>query len=239
MISLDQTEDVELCNPEEYFKNLFIINRLLFRGVPFDELSSKKKPSVKSMMVFEKAINDWTEKYRLIRNVKIPENLTTLITVNKKNEQKKLLKGLEITPMILTNFILESSINYGFKFSQYKAEILPKNIEKSKMPFASEILENGEVKIWGKTELSKGQIKQAIEQRKVNIAKFIEKEDVWHCFFANYKSLYGEEIWLGENIAHFHYISSSFGLTKKKVIEELKSGNYQLGNMPHIKLSEF
>ena len=78
LISIDQTEDVELSNPVEYFKNLFIVNSMVLKGVPFDELNGRKKPSSLSMSVFENAIKDWDEKLNQIRKVEIPDNLISL-----------------------------------------------------------------------------------------------------------------------------------------------------------------
>ena len=43
-----------------------------------------------------------------------------------------------------------------------------------------------------KSTLSNGQLKQAIEQRIV-IAKFLDKDEKWHCLFVTHDSLRGEE----------------------------------------------
>ena len=121
----------------------------------------------------------------------------------------------------------------------YQNEITPSGIDSTKMPYASLINENGEVEKFGKTELSDGQIKQVIQHRKVTVARIFDNGDRWHCFFANYRSLNGEEIWLGKNQPHFHYISNAFGISRQDLINELKAKKYNLGNVPHIKLLDY
>jgi len=239
IISMYEVDDIENIDPIKYYGNFFIVNRLVMGGVPFDELDGKKEHSERSKDIFKNANELWKIKYQEIRNTQIPKNLLTLLETSKKSDQEKLLKGIELTPLILTSFIFKAFSSYGFRFSQYKNETLPTGINRKKMPYAAELQDNGEVKVYGKTDLSQGQIKQAIIQRSVIIGKIIDKGENWHCFFANYKSLYGQERWLGKNQPHFHYISNSFGLTRKKIVSELKSKKYKLGNVPHIKLIEY
>jgi hypothetical protein len=236
LVSMIENEDVVNIEPIKYYHDFFIANKLVISGVPSNELKGSKKPSKRSMDVYVSSLKLWNELEKKILKTSIPSNLILLLNSNRKREQENLLKGIEITPMILVALIFRACSEYGFKFSQYRKEIYPNGIDKTKMPYAAEIKDDGDVKIFGKTELSKGFIKQAIEHRTVNIGKFIEKADNWHCFFANYKSLNGDEIWQGKHQPHFHYISNYFGLTKEKVISELKSKNYGLGNLPHLKL---
>ncbi len=82
-------------------------------------------------------------------------------------------------------------------------------------------------------------MKQAIEHRKVKVAKILDKGDEWHCFFATFKSFRGEETWLGANQPHYHYISNVFGIGRAEVVNQIKSEKYKLGNLPHIKLEEY
>jgi len=72
-----------------------------------------------------------------------------------------------------------------------------------------------------KSTLSNGQLKQAIEQRIV-IAKFLDKDEKWHCLFVTHDSLRGEEN-RKNGQPHFPYILSNFGLSIEKVVKSLKS----------------
>ncbi len=239
LFSFSEHDTIESVDPVRHYKDFFVVKLMIMRGIPNEELNGKTKPSEESKKVFIEAVQLWNEKYTEIKSTPIPDNLIQLLSTTKKSEQEKLLKGIELTPALLAAFIFESYEKYGYKLSQYKTEIPQKGVDLSKMPFAYEVKENGNVKSFGKTGLSDGQLRQAIKHRKVTIGKFLEKGDIWHCFFTNYKSLAGEETWLGKNQPHYHYISNSFGLDKEKVIKELKSDKYNLGNLPHIKLTEY
>lgn len=231
-------KDIVSVDPIKYYGDFFIVKQMILRGVPDDELNGKTAPSEKSKEIFIESTKLWLEKLNQIRSVEIPEDLIKLLSTTKKADQEKLLKDIELTPDLIAAFIFEACENHGYKFSQYKNEIPQKGLDISKLPLAYEVKEDGEVKIAGSTELSDGQLKQAMEHKKVTIGKFLEKDDDWHCFFTNYKSLRGEESWLGKNQPHFHYISSGFGLSKEQVIKELKSKKYKLKNM-HVTLKEY
>jgi|AntAceMinimDraft_9_1070365.scaffolds.fasta_scaffold14443_3 hypothetical protein len=230
---------IELVNPIKYYEDSFIVKQMILNGVPNKELNGKVEPSKNSKNIFIKSTILWNEILNDINKTILPKNLIRLLSTTKKSDQEKLLKGIEINPEILIAFIFKAYSNYGFKFSQYISEIPQKGVDLSKMPFAYEIKDNGQVKVYGKTELSDGQFKQAIQHRKVVVVKFLENKDIWHCFFTTFKSLRGEEIWLGKNQPHFHYLSNSFGISRERVIKELKSKKYKLGNLPHVKLTEF
>ncbi len=239
LVSMYEIDDIENIDPIKYYGDFYVVNKLVWYGVPLDELMGKKEHSLRSNEIFAIANELWKEKYQEIKNTHIPPNLLSLLETSKKRDQEKLLKGIELNPMILCAFIFEAFSTYGFRFSQYTKEVLPKGIDMKAMPIAAELLDNGEVKVYGKTALSQAVIKQAILHRSVNVGKFLERGDIWHCLFANYKSLNGDEIWLGKNQPHLHYISNSFGLSREKVVSDLRSKNYNLGNLPHIKLNDY
>ena len=231
-------EDFERVDPIKYYGDSFIIQRMILRGVPNEELNGQNKITEKSKSIFIDSVKLWREKLIEINQTPIPKNLITLLSTNKKSEQEKLLKGVVLNPDILVALLFKAHSDFNYTFSQYSSEIPQKAVEASKMPLAYEVTED-EVKIFGKTELSEKQLRHAIQHRKVTITKFLDKGTNWHCFFTTFKSLRGEETWLGKNQPHFHYISDSFRLTREKVIAELKSDKYKLGNLPHIKLTEY
>jgi hypothetical protein len=226
-------EDFEQVDPIKYYEDSFILKRMILAGVPVDELNGEGEITEKSKNLFIESIKLWREKHRKINQLQIPHNLIKLLSTTKKSEQEKLLKGVILTPEILISFFFKAHSDCGYTLSQYSSEILPKGVDKSKMPLAY-ILKKTEIEIFGKTELSDGQLKQAIQHRKVTVAKFLERGNNWHCFFTTFKSLKGEETWQGQKQPHFHYISDRFGLIRENVILELKSAKYKLGNLPHI-----
>ncbi|MBZ9629432.1 hypothetical protein LB465_01475 [Salegentibacter sp. LM13S] len=232
-------EDFENVDPVEHYKSSFISTRMIMRGIPYEELKGIKEPSEKSKKIFFEANKDWIRQYAKWKRIKVPNKLFELLNSNKKKQQKALLKGLVLTPDILMSFILEAYEKYDFKLSQYTSEHQAKGFKDSEKPFAYQLLENGEIRKFGKTDLSDGQLKQAIKHRVVTIVKFIENGEYWHCFFTNFKSLNGEEVWLGKNQPHYHYISNLFNIEREEVIGQLMSPKYKLGNLPHLKLEEY
>ncbi|RYD53439.1 MAG: hypothetical protein EOP52_04715 [Sphingobacteriales bacterium] len=65
----------------------------------------------------------------------------------------------------------------------------------------------------GDTDLTDGQLRQAIDHRKVIVAKFFDNGDQWHCLFFTYESLGGKESW-NDGQPHYHYIYDKFGLSR-------------------------
>lgn len=230
--------DFEYEKPIKHYGDGFIVKQMVLSGIPNEELNGEKKPTEKSKEIFIKAVLHWREMLAKFKAVKIPESLVQILGTNKKADQEKLLKGIILTPDILMGLLIIAE-EQGYTLSQYSSEFSQKGVDLSKMPLAYRVKENGEVETFGKTELSDGQLKHAIEHRKVKVTKILDKGDEWHCFFTTFKSLRGEEIWLGEKQPHFHYISNAFGIDRAEIVNQMKSEKYKLGNLPHIKLEEY
>jgi len=239
LISIRQKDTFELVDPIKFYGDYSVTSHMIKSGIPKDEMNGQKKPSKESREVFIEGMKLWNNKLAEIRRIKIPKNLIDLLSTTKKSEQVKLLKGVVLTSDLLAALIFEACEKHGFKLSQYKTEIPQDQFDTKKMPLAYEVKDNGDVKTFGKTELSDGQLKQAINQRKMTISKFLEKEGVFHCFFTNQNSLNGVETWLGKKQPHFHYISNSFGLEKGKILKELSSKKYKLNSLPHLKITDY
>lgn len=229
--------DFENVKPTKHYGDSFVVKQMVLRGVPPEEMNGEAKPSEKSKSIFIEAVKQWNEMLKGFKGTQLPPNLIKVLDTYKKSEQEALLKGIILTPDILMAFLVKAEES-GYTLSQYSSEFTQKGVDTSKMPLAYEV-KNGEVKIFGKTELSDGQLKQAIEHRKVKIGKILDRENNWHCLFTTFKSLRGEETWLSEKQPHYHYLSSGFGLERTYLIEQLKSEQYKLGNLPHIKLEEY
>lgn len=209
---------------------------MVVRGVPNDELSGNADVSEFGKKIFIEANQLWNILYKEITETEIPQNLLDLLLDNKKNKQESLLKKVSLSPNILSAFIFRAYEEYGFLFSEYKKETLPKSIDSEKMPLAYNV-EDGNVKKYGETSLSDGQLRQAIEQRKVIVAKFLDDGVNWHCFILTFKSLRGEETWKNGQ-PHYHYVSNKFNITKEEVIQQIKNGEYPNTSV-HIKLLDY
>jgi hypothetical protein len=237
-IVMFEDSDFEYENPVKHYADYFIVSRMILRGVPNEELIGQGNKSENSRQIFQEAASDWEEMLYKYKSIKVPENLIQLFDSNKKSEQEALLKEVALTPELLMGLLIKAE-EIGYTLSQYTSEYSQKGLDLSKMPFAFEVKEDGEVEVFGKTELSVGQMKQALKHRNIKIAKILDKGDNWHCFFATYKSLYGDETWQGENQPHFHYISSSYGLDRAEVVAQIKSEKYKLGKSLHVKLEKY
>lgn len=212
----------------------FFRGKLLLKFIfDFPDLISNSFKELFSNLI---CVRFW-KKYKEIKKTKIPNSLKQLFNANKKKDQVKLLKGFSITSDILIAFLFYAWEEKGYSFSQYKGEHERKGLDKSELPNIIHV-KGDKVERVGDSELTDGQLKQAIQQRTVVIAKFIDKGDDWHCLFATYNSLKGEENWQNGQ-PHFHYISSKFGIPRDKVIESLKSRHYKLGSLPHINLTNY
>ena len=228
-------EDFEKVNPDKHFYDGCFVKRMILQ-IP-DEVRGKKKPSDKGKAILLKTAKDCREFINSFRSVKLPEELKELLKSSKKKEQIKLLKGLELTTDIFMGFILYAGDN-GYLLSQYTSHHHANGIDEKELPAAYMKKPDGTIQKFGKTNLSDGQLKQALEQRSVKVAKLLEKDDEWHCFFLTYNSIAGKENWQNGQ-PHFHYISNLFNLDKTELIKQLKSKNYKLGNLPHLSLTDY
>ena len=232
-------DKVEYVNPIEYYKNYEINKRALL----YRDLLQIKHPSfigkVKDDFLIKYA-KDEIEKEKFWDNfeqAKVHENYLKLFETVRKKDLEALLRGMTITPKQLMFLIFRSYSTYGYLYSRYRFENLPKNSENKKKPKIAEILEDGVIKTIGETDLTHGQIKNMIEQRKVIVSHFFDKGDVWHCLFITYNSIGGKENWKNGQ-SHFHYISSAFGITRENFIESMKAGQYKSTPI-HIELLEY
>lgn len=233
-----ENRDFEYVNPVKYYEEDFIVQQMVLNGIPDEEIFGDVEPSEKSKQIFLEAVSNSKKYMQKFKTTRVSENFTKLFGTNKKATQETFLKGSILTPEILMSLLMKAS-EIGYTMSEYSGEHFPENVDLSKMPLVYRVKQNGEVQIFGETELTEGQLKQALEHRKVTIAKFLDRNDEWHCFFVTFHSLRGKETWLGEKQPHYHYISNAFGLNREKVVKQIKSKIYKLGNLPHIKLEGY
>lgn len=228
-------EDFENVNPDKYYYDACFVKRMMML-VP-EEVRGRKKTTEEGKKSLLETAKKCREFINSFREIELPKNLVDLLSATKKKEQKKLLRGLVLNPDILMSFLLMVGDN-GYTLSEYSSEFQASDVKKDKLPYAYILNEDGKVQKFGKTELTDGQLKHALEQRSVKIAKIIEKDEKWHCFFITYNSIGGRENWQNGQ-PHFHYISNLFGIEKEDVIKQIKAREYKLGSLPHIVLEDF
>jgi uncharacterized membrane protein len=230
-----ESPDFEYVNPVEYYSESFKQSSITIMR---DLLLAKEIPTKNiDSIIIKKAEKQWKESYDKFITTDVPPNFIKLLNSKTKQEQIKLLRGQGITSDQLVSFIIKAFIDFGYSFSQYRAEYAQKGLDKTAIPKIIEIKSDKVIKV-GTTLLTNGQLKQAVQHRKVTISKFLDNGKIWHCFFMTYKSLRHEESWKGGQ-PHFHYISDKFGHDRVKVVRMLKSEKYSLGNLPHIDFFRF
>lgn len=187
--------------------------------------------------VVKEVKKSWQEEFKKTSDTKLPVSLHSLFTAKSKKEQKRLLSGISLTSLELRKLLYVASIDHNYLYSQYTSEHDPNNFDPKNLPPLSYLDRNGLQKV-GRTSLSDGQLRQAIDHRKVTISKFLDKGDSWHCLFITHESIKGKEKWKNGQ-AHYHYISNLFGMSRARVLNELKSKDYSLGSLPHINITDY
>lgn len=230
--------ECEGVNPVDFYEKFFIESkRLLFKQILKAELKARSMhldTQAVEKVALKNAIDFWLDKREEILSIQIPETFKKLLSANRKKNQIKLLKGFSLKPLELLACIFYAHNEHGYLLSQYEGEHDPIGTESNKKPKVIYVDKSNVHKV-GESELTDGQLKHIVEQKKRTVAKLIEKGRTWHCFFITYSSLRGEESWK-DGQAHFHYISDKFGITKEHLIQQIRSRRYNLGNLPHIDL---
>jgi hypothetical protein len=196
---------------------------LQLKGLPYH-------PEILEPILRRRAIKDWTAHFEKLMAIKIPEVLIRLLNTPDKKNQLKLIKKIKFDVCLFQAYIFNAFLYHGFLFSHYVWNHPPSGIGSNDVPAFVYKNEDRIIKV-GETNLTDGQLKSVIEQRHVVNAKFLDKGDIWHCFFTTYKSLKGEE---NGGIPHLHYISFAFGRSREEVVFQLQRKNYKLPRMPHI-----
>ncbi len=232
-------DKVEKVNPVEYYKN-YELNK---RAISFRDILEMKNPFLAGKLTtdfYVKLAKEEIEKekfWETKEEIEVPENFLKLLETTRKKDQVSLLKGLSINPDQLISLIFKSFNDHHYLYSRYRFENLPKDLDDKKRPKVADISKEGVIKTVGETELTEGQVKKMINERKVIIAHFFDRGDDWHCLFITYNSIDGRENHKNGQ-PHFHYISSAFGITRDDFIKSMESGNYKSTPI-HIDLLEY
>ncbi len=228
------TDKVERVNPVEYYKTY----ELGKRAILLRDLLNAKNPFLTSQLddkfFIKKAEETLEGFFEQFEHTKVHENFIELLKTKRKKDQKRLLNGISLNPDELMSLIFKSYTDFGYLYSKYLFENLPNGLEGKKLPKLFYLKEDGTIEKVGETDFTDGELKNVIEHRKVIVSHFFEQDDFWHCFFLTYNSIGGKENWKNGQ-AHFHYISSSFGISKDDFIESMRTGKYKSTSI-HIDL---
>ncbi len=86
------------------------------------------------------------------------------------------------------------------------------------------------MEIMGETNMSVGQMKAYLDQRKVVQTRIYHRGDIWHCFYYTYRGFDGRE---GNRPPHFHYLSDKWGITREELLRRIQA-NIHPSSKVHI-----
>jgi len=237
--------DYEYVDPfAKIFETFFYFELNMIRSIAdlkADEISKVgegvDKEKVYRRLAEKQAMKEFEKYIKEIESLPKSEKLLSLLTMTDKKEQVRTLKGISLTSNELMAMILEACAHRGYTYSMYTSHHDRRDLEKDKMPRLAYKEENGDILAIGQTSLSEGQIKSAIEQKKDNVARFIDNGPNWHCFFYTFNSVAGKE---SGGVPHIHYISHLWGWPRAEVLRQLKNRDYKLPDpRPHIPFERY
>ena len=239
-LTLLRTANAELVNPIEKRRSDIINMNTALRLNSFQFAYKHNKPSpigkfsMQSILTYleKEGLKLWQECYDEIMQANLSDNIYEILNCSDKNNQEKILKSpFELSSLSFQKFIFNSWQLFGFKYSEYLFEHLPKGLDTRDLPKAFFLDNEDNIKAYGSTSLKSGVLKNALKHRKVTIAKFLDKDSEWHCFYYTYNSINGKEV--GE-IPHIHYISNNWTIDRKIILQELSKRDHSFTSSVHI-----
>lgn len=232
-------KDVEFTNPIDYLKDRTLRAAITRLTANYSLKNPSLTPEEAEYHAREAAYALWGKRYKQIAQTEVPQYLIELLSAERKKDQENLLKQKSITSTALWAFIFKAYSDFGFTFSQYVHERIPRDMKDKRMPRLA-ILDpkTGKIERNGESNLTDGEVKKAIEFRKVVIAKIIDKGESWHGFYITFDSIAGKETWK-EGQTHFHYSSNKFLVSREDVVRKIKTdGDYPMTKV-HIPLTDY
>ena len=135
-------------------------------------------------------------------------------------EQEKLLKGMVLNPHDIL-WLNKCAQDYGYLLDVYQEERYPEKFNQKQFPIVIN-QKDDKIESIGKTDMSEGEMRALLEQRKVIHAKIYRKDSHWHCFYFTYKGLAGLEGGKFGSQPHYHYISDKYGITLEMLVDSIK-----------------
>lgn len=180
---------------------------------------------VNEQFFFDKALDETIEMIKgMIAGHKAPTQLMDLLKFESlpKRQQEKRLKDLKLTATDILCFWIEADIE-GYLLDSYHFETYPDRYNEKQHPMCYAQKPDGSIETIGNTEMSDGEMKALLHDRKVVVARILHKDEHWHCFYHTFKGLAGEEPGENGSKPHWHYISDKFGITREDLQERLKN----------------
>lgn len=136
-------------------------------------------------------------------------------------DQKKLLKGVVLTPLDIL-WLNKEAQDMGYMLDIYHEEKYPEKFNEKKHPSLFYQKDDGSIEKIGATDMTEGEMRALLEQRKVIQARIYHKDNIWHCFYFTYKGLAGEESGYMGSKPHYHYLSNKSGIVWDDLVKRIK-----------------
>ena len=147
-----------------------------------------------------------------------------------KNHQNKLLKGLNLkTEDIL--WLNKEAHDMGYLLDVYHEEKIPEKFKKQQMPNVFHQEKDGTMEHFGNTDMTEGDMRALLEQRKVIQARIYHKGETWHCFYFTFRGLNGLENGFWGSKPHYHYLSNKSGISWSNLMTRVKACDMPSSNV--------
>lgn len=143
------------------------------------------------------------------------------ITLSKR-KQEQLLRGLKMSDRDILWWNLLSH-RRGFLMDILHIEVLPNAFDEKLKP-AICVEEQGKIIHVGETNMTCGEMRAMMRQRKVIQLRIYHKNDVFHCFYFTFRGLAGKESGEFGSQPHYHYVSNKWNYTRENLIDMISKG---------------
>ena len=139
-------------------------------------------------------------------------------------QQEKLLRGVTLSGAEFL-WLNKDAQELGYLLDIYHEETYPKKFNEIKKPIVFNQKDDGSIETLGSTEMSDGEMRALLEQRKVVQARIYHRESHWHCFYFTFRGLAGEEGGVMGSKPHYHYLSDKCGIPIDDLLKMIKECN--------------
>lgn len=136
-------------------------------------------------------------------------------------QQNKLLKDITLGAAEIL-WLNKEAQDLGYLLDVYHEEVYPVKFNEKKRPLLFNQNDDGSIEKFGPTDMTDGEMRALLEQRKVVHARIYHRSSHWHCFYYTYKGLAGEESGVMGSKPHYHYLSDKSGFTMDELLKRIK-----------------
>ena len=141
-----------------------------------------------------------------------------------QKDQNKLLKGVVLIPSDIL-WLNKEAQDEGYLLDVYHEEKYPEKFNEKKPPVLFHQKKDGTIEKIGTSDMTEGEMRALLEQRKVIQARIYHKDNIWHCFYFTFKGLSGLESGLMGSKPHYHYLSDKSGLAWDDLLKRIRECN--------------